>query len=135
MWVADDFDDKIYAYWMSDKARDSDNDFDTLSAAGTHLPSSIWSNRTTMWVSDQDDGKIYSYNNYQSEPPVFTSAPDGNVDENRPAGAIISTVSATDPEGFTDQPGLHHRCSQRRVLQNRPIGPCGHGYDKEQSPP
>ena len=47
---------------MSDKARDSSKDFDTLSAAGNTNPRGIWSNGTTMWVSDQTTDKIYAYN-------------------------------------------------------------------------
>ena len=125
MWVADGFDDKIYAYRMSDKARDSDNDFDTLSAAGNDNPEGIWSNGTTMWVDDEFDEKIYSYNNYRSQRPVFTSAPDGNVDENRPAGAIISTVSATDPEGFTDQLVFTIDAASDGFFRIVPSGPAG----------
>ena len=110
MWVADSSDDKIYAYNMSDKARVSSKDFDTLDDAGnesgrkasgpTELrcgwqitlttrstpttcrprraiparistpwktadnesPTGIWSDRTTMWVADYSDEKIYAYN-------------------------------------------------------------------------
>ena len=61
MWVSDVWDDKIYAYRMSDKARDSGKDFDTLSAAGNGSPSGIWSDGTTMWVADEADDKIYAY--------------------------------------------------------------------------
>ena len=62
MWVADSFDDKIYAYKMSDKTRDSGKDFNTLIAAGNGHPSALWSDGTTMWVADSDDDKIYAYN-------------------------------------------------------------------------
>ena len=61
MWVADLTDEKLYAYRMSDKARDSGKDFDTLSAAGNTTPRGIWSDGTTMWVADDNDGKIYAY--------------------------------------------------------------------------
>ena len=61
MWVADSGDDKIYAYRMSDKARDSSKDFDTLRAAQNESPSGIWSDGATMWVADYDDDKIYAY--------------------------------------------------------------------------
>ena len=50
MWVADIVDEKIYAYSMSTKARDSAKDFDTLKAAGNTDPQGIWSDGTTMWV-------------------------------------------------------------------------------------
>ena len=64
MWVANDGSsstDKIYAYDMTTKARDSSQDFDTLNAAGNTSPRGIWSNGTTMWVSDQTTDKIYAY--------------------------------------------------------------------------
>ena len=36
-------------------------DFDTLLAAGTSNLQGIWSDGTTMWVSDSDDDKIYAF--------------------------------------------------------------------------
>ena len=44
------------------KSRDSDKDFDTLSAAGNTDPQGIWSDETTMWVADSSTDKIYAYN-------------------------------------------------------------------------
>ena len=61
MWVADSIDDKIYAYRMSDKARDNGKDFDTLSAASNSGPSGLWSDGATMWVADHNVDKIYAY--------------------------------------------------------------------------
>ena len=61
MWVTDHVDDKIYAYSMSTKARESAKDFNTLSAAGNGSPEAIWSDGTTMWVADRQDAKIYAY--------------------------------------------------------------------------
>ena len=61
MWVADYVDDKIYAYSMSTKARESAKDFNTLIAAGNSNPQGIWSDGTTMWVADYVDDKIYAY--------------------------------------------------------------------------
>ena len=46
---------------MSTKARDSAKDFDTLYAAGNRRPVGIWSDGTTMWVSDYTSDKIYAY--------------------------------------------------------------------------
>ena len=37
-------------------------DFDTLSAAGNTSPDGIWSDGTTMWVSNSADTKAYAYN-------------------------------------------------------------------------
>ena len=62
MWVADSDDDKLYAYNLSTKARDSGKDFNTLRTAGNTFPTGIWSDRTTMWVADSFEDKIYAYN-------------------------------------------------------------------------
>ena len=66
MWVADypfllRGSPKIYAYSMSNKARESAKNFDTLGAAGNTSPFGIWSDGTTMWVADSADEKIYAY--------------------------------------------------------------------------
>ena len=61
MWVADSGDDKIYAYNLATKQRDSAKDISTLSAAGNNNPTGIWSDGTTMWVADYDDTKLYAY--------------------------------------------------------------------------
>ena len=62
MWVGDSGDNKIYAYNLSTKERDSSKDFDTLSAAGNTAQRGLWSDGTTMWVGDASDDKIYAYN-------------------------------------------------------------------------
>ena len=41
--------------------RDPDKDIDTF-AAGNDSPQGIWSDGTTLWVADKDDGKLYAYN-------------------------------------------------------------------------
>ena len=70
MWVANyditGTNDKIYAYNMLSKKRDESKEFNTLQAAGNTEPHGIWSDGTTMWVSDaaSDYGsefKIYAY--------------------------------------------------------------------------
>ena len=45
-------------------APNSAQDFDTLRDAGNTVPQGIWSDGTTMWVTDRtrDDAKIYAYN-------------------------------------------------------------------------
>ena len=62
MWVADDNDNKLYAYNLVTKARDAAKDFNTLDAAGNTHPQDIWSDGITMWVVDYDDDKLYAYN-------------------------------------------------------------------------
>ena len=61
MWVADNVDDKIYAYLLSDGMRDGSLDINTLAAAGNTVPYAIWSDGTTMWVTDWSNDKLYAY--------------------------------------------------------------------------
>ena len=61
LWVADSSDDKLYAYELETRYRDSDKDFNTLDPAGNESPQGIWSDTATMWVADSSDGKIYAY--------------------------------------------------------------------------
>ena len=64
MWVADHDDDHVYAYRLSDGARDEDEEFDLYSRLlfeGNHHARGIWSDSTTMWVADHDDDRIYAY--------------------------------------------------------------------------
>ena len=59
MWVADWGDDKVYAYRMSNRTRDSGKDFGL--GYTNRRPVGIWSDGTTMWVADSADGKLYAY--------------------------------------------------------------------------
>ena len=52
---------KIYAFHLSEGTRYAAKDFDTLSAAGNRIPRGLWSDGTTMWVTDSEDEKIYAY--------------------------------------------------------------------------
>ena len=66
MWVVekDDYSgatNKIYAYNLTTKARVSNQDFNTLHDAENRNPSGLWSDGTTMWVTDSSDAKIYAY--------------------------------------------------------------------------
>ena len=61
MWVSDVFEDKIYAYDLTSKARVPGEDFDTLKATGNTTPAGIWSDGTTMWVADYTDERVYAY--------------------------------------------------------------------------
>ena len=56
MWVADQVDDKIYAFTSATKARDSSEDFDTLT--GVTNVWDIWSDGATMWMLDSSDNEI-----------------------------------------------------------------------------
>ena len=66
-WVSDVIDQKIYAYNLATKQRDSAKDFDTLAAAGNRYPHGIWSDGTTMWVAHNtnhirsENSKLYAY--------------------------------------------------------------------------
>ena len=59
IWALDSSDDKIYAYTISTKARDSTKDFTSLPGIGSSTPYGIWSDGTTMWVAAGT--KLYAY--------------------------------------------------------------------------
>ena len=59
MYVADDLDNKVYAYNMSNKLRASGKEFD-LDDENAH-PGGIWSDGKTMYVADYSDFKFYLY--------------------------------------------------------------------------
>ena len=59
LWVADDGNDKIYGYKLSDNSRDLGKDFDL--AVGNDSPRGIWSDESTLWVADAGSDKIYAY--------------------------------------------------------------------------
>ena len=90
IWMVDsraDYAGKLYAYKRSrtgakdangKQVRDSGKDI-TLSTDNGD-PKGIWSNGTVMWVSDEDDGKIYAYRMPMTSPPTTTPGVDGNSD-------------------------------------------------------
>ena len=59
VWVADQDDDKLYAYTLSNGNRDSGKDIDLL--GNNDDPSAIWSDLTTVWVLDWVDLHVYAY--------------------------------------------------------------------------
>ena len=65
MWVVDYIDKILYAYRLSNGARDSSKDF-TLGASSP-IPTGIWGNRDTLWVATDNQnpnsmGKILAFN-------------------------------------------------------------------------
>ena len=46
----------------SEVSLDQGQNYRTLDGAGNHSPGAIWSDGETLWVSDTEDGKIYTYN-------------------------------------------------------------------------
>ena len=66
MWVterktlADPTGFKIYAYDLATKARVPDEDFNTL-ASNNSLPNGIWSDGTTMWVTNSSGSHVFAY--------------------------------------------------------------------------
>ena len=57
--MADDDDDKLYAYNLSSGMRDTTKEFDLHSNNGNAR--GIWSDGATMWVADRTDDKLYAY--------------------------------------------------------------------------
>ncbi len=62
LWVADEEQNKIYAYDLASKTKIAADGFNTLAAAGNTSPWGIWSDETTMWVTDYSGNKVYAYN-------------------------------------------------------------------------
>ena len=46
---------------MADGSHDVDKDIETLNAVGNNASIGLWSNSTTLWVSDIVDDKLYAY--------------------------------------------------------------------------
>ena len=63
MWVSDRKNDKVYAYKMSDKSRDSTKDINVAILPHRPHPQGIWSDGTIMWVADSvgENSKIYAF--------------------------------------------------------------------------
>ena len=63
IWVVDDFDDKVYAYALSDGTRqDGTNGTTNREFDLEHgRPEGVWSNGTTMWVADSETGTLHVY--------------------------------------------------------------------------
>ena len=59
IWVADDDDDKLYAYALDGGARQTSKEFNLHSDNAN--PWGIWSDGTTIWVSDSSDRNLYAY--------------------------------------------------------------------------
>ena len=68
MWVADNEDDRIYAYTVATKARNSAEDFTALFLNGNNDAADIWSDGTTMWVADNVANNIFAYNLGDKQP-------------------------------------------------------------------
>ena len=60
VWILDHNDEKLYAYQVSNGARQSSKEF-ALCTSDNGSPRGIWSDGTTVWVSDQFDRKLYAY--------------------------------------------------------------------------
>ena len=66
MWIADQDDDRVYAYRVSDGARagPQNEEFHLAgsgSFGGQDHATGIWSDGATIWIADHDDDHIYAY--------------------------------------------------------------------------
>ena len=83
----------LYAYRMADKQYVPSRNFNTLASAGNTSPRGIWSDGSTMWVSDPADDKIYSYNMANSAP----TAADSSVTATGPYTFVADDFNFADP--------------------------------------
>ena len=117
MWVADDVDDKIYAYDMATKGRVPSLDINTLGAAGNNNPRGIWSDGNTMWVLDRGwstiltttgegelvDGKIFAYK--MVDDPATPENEFGARDAGEDFNSLFPTL---DPDPSDPTPAGHY---------------------------
>ena len=104
LYTADAGQNKVFAYALSSGARDSDKDFDlfdggdSLLSDGNNLPAGLWSDGTTMWVTD-GDRRVYAYTlatgAYDSDKSFSASV---NVVVRRDLDLLVSTTST--PHGI-----------------------------------
>ena len=59
LWVADDEDDKIYAYTLATGLRDTNREFNLPNF--DDRPRGMWSDSTTLWVADEAFNQVYAY--------------------------------------------------------------------------
>ena len=59
IWVADSANDRIYAYNLASRVRDTGSQFDLHADNGN--PRGIWSNGTTLWVADIIEDRVFAY--------------------------------------------------------------------------
>ena len=74
VWVSDDRDKRLFAYRLPapdaaaseeedlELERVTDEEFKKLSDASNNSPRGIWSDGDVMYVADESDGKVYTYN-------------------------------------------------------------------------
>ena len=65
VWVVDDDavdHHKLFAYDLSNGNRVANRDINTLQMVGNLAPDGVWSDKTTIWVTDRTDNKLYAYN-------------------------------------------------------------------------
>ncbi|MBC6427049.1 MAG: cadherin repeat domain-containing protein [Ekhidna sp.] len=106
MWVADNTDNKLYAYMLANGARDTAKDID-LDVENT-APRGLWSDGTTIWVADNADNKLYAYaietTIPANNPPTFTTASTSSLalDENVAGSTEVRQFTAdANDEGQT----------------------------------
>ena len=90
MWVADESDEKLYAYVLASGERVRNKEFRTLDDAGNDEPEGIWSDGTTMWVADDPwvGEKVFAYE-------MATMARDADKDIN-----ALEFAGNDNPEGI-----------------------------------
>lgn len=59
IWVADNSDNKLYAYDLATGGRTEAREFNL--ANDNSAPSALWSDGATIWVADREDARLYAY--------------------------------------------------------------------------
>ena len=96
LFIADHVDDKIYAYTLSDRTRDDDNNLD-LDAANTD-PEGLWFDGRVLWVVDDADDTLYVYDLPGAQPDNEPADGDPTVTGTLAQGQTLTA----DVSGITD---------------------------------
>ena len=67
IWVADSDDTYVYAYLLANGNRSSDREFD-MSHSGHGSADGMWAQGNSMWVLDNSDKELYTYNKTSGAP-------------------------------------------------------------------
>ena len=99
LFVVDEVDLEVYAYQLSDGARQNSREFPLVNTNSN--PTGIWSNGVTAWIADSADHQLYAYNLAGRTPDADKNI-DLDGDNTDPAGVTSNgaTIWVADP---TDQ--------------------------------
>ena len=98
LWVADDEDDKIYAYTLATGLRDTNREFNLHNF--DDRPRGMWSDSTTLWVADEAFNQVFAFalatGNRNSGSDVVLSSDNSNTRGIWSDGTTLWVADSTD---------------------------------------